>query len=151
MAELRQATLSAKALVLYTEELAEWELSDLLPVIREFSLKTRKKGETAFPPLADIVERLRAGEISKRGENESRAQQEQWERDFVAHIRWKQELTGQTAQEVLDAVRQPGYTGRTATPEMQLNPDQRRAGGGRNLQRRHCPDRVVKQTFASTK
>jgi hypothetical protein len=36
-----------------------WELADLEPVIEELGLPSRKRGETAFPPLANIIERLK--------------------------------------------------------------------------------------------
>jgi hypothetical protein len=114
MAELRQASVSEETLVRYCENLTEWELSDLSPVIREISLRTRKKGETAFPPLADIVELLQAGKAHRDVVNKSHAHQEQQEKDFWEHVDYMKEQTGETEQQVLDAIRTPGFTGRKA-------------------------------------
>lgn len=114
MADLRQARLSADTLVRYAENLSEWELSDLLPVIKQFSLQSRKKGETAFPAIGDIIERLYARKVPSRGEYRSRADSEQQERYFWAHVDFTKERTGETEQEVLDAIKTPGFTGRKA-------------------------------------
>jgi hypothetical protein len=114
MAEMRQARPSVDTLVLYTEKLSGWELSDLLPVIEEISLQSRKKGETAFPPLGDIVERLQAGEVRCHGENKSRAHREQQEQDFWTYVDFTKERTGETEQQVLDAIKTSGFTGRKA-------------------------------------
>ena len=114
MAEMRQARLSADSLVLYTERLSAWELSDLLPVIEQFSLQSRRKGETAFPALGDIIERLQAREVHSHGEHKSRAFAQQREREFWTYVDGRKERTGETEQEVLDGIKTPGYTGRRA-------------------------------------
>lgn len=114
MAELRQARVSTDTLVLYAENLSGWELSELLPAIKQIALQTRKKGETAFPPLADILERLQAGMVQSHGEHKSSALKEQHEQEFWMHVDYMKESTGKTEQEVLDAIKTPGYTGRKA-------------------------------------
>jgi hypothetical protein len=114
MAEMRQARFSADTLVLYCERLSAWELSDLLPVIEEFSRQSRKKGETAFPPLGDFIERLQAGVVHRHGGHKSRALRERREQEFWAHVEYMKERMGETEQEVLDAIKMPGFTGRKA-------------------------------------
>jgi len=56
---MRQVRPSAEGLAHYVEMLYAWELADLEPVIEELGLPSRKRGETAFPPLANIIERLK--------------------------------------------------------------------------------------------
>ena len=114
MGELRQARFNENTLVLYSENLSGWEQSDLLPVIKEISLRPRKKGETAFPALGDILERLHERKTHSDGEHKSRAYREQQEREFWAHVDCMKESTGETEQEVLDAIKALGFTGRKA-------------------------------------
>lgn len=117
LAEMRQASVSATTLVLYAGRLSEWELADLLPVIDEIALRNRRDGETAFPSLADIVERLRARITQMRSEKRTRAILEEIDKSFWEAVDYQKELTGETEQEVLDQINTPGFTGRRARQE----------------------------------
>jgi len=53
---MRQVRPSAEGLAHYVEMLYAWELADLEPVIEELGYRAGRGGETAFPPLANIID-----------------------------------------------------------------------------------------------
>jgi len=114
MAQMRQALPSAETLALYTERLYEWELSDLMPVIDGIALRSRMRGETAFPPLADIIDGLKARTARSQSDSKSRGVREQQEQAFWEHVDYLKQRDGITEQEVLDQIKSPGFTGRRA-------------------------------------
>jgi hypothetical protein len=122
LAEARQASVSKETLVLYPKRLSEFELPELRAVIDEMSLEKPKKGETAFPALGDIAERLRARKARRRAVDEKGAALKELDKHFWIWVTEQSEIAGMTEQEFLDTVKTPGYAGRKA----RVNGDPRR-------------------------
>ncbi len=111
---MRQALVSADTFTLYARRLYEWKLSDLVPVIEGLALQSRKRGETAFPPLAAIVEGVKLRTAQSHDDIKSRTSREEQEQAFWEHVDYLKQDTGLTEQIVLDQIKTPGFTGRRA-------------------------------------
>jgi len=114
LAEARQSSVSAETLKLYSSQLSGYPEVDVRLVCREIAHAARKDGETAFPELGKIVERLEAIRRSHQQKIRSIAEGEKQELWFWQWVDFEMEVTGHAEQEVLDAVRVSGYTGRKA-------------------------------------
>lgn len=66
LAEARQAATSTETYRLYTLRLAEYELCDVQEALEKLSRERRKEGETAFPDLPTITERVEQARIRRR-------------------------------------------------------------------------------------
>lgn len=114
LAEARQAAVSRQTLELYSARLSSLPDEDVRTVLQEIADADRKEGETAFPVLGKIVERVLMIGYTRKQEQRTaadRSKQEEW---FWRWVNEQIEDTGKMEQEVLDGVRIPGFTGRTA-------------------------------------
>ena len=114
LAEARQAAVSESTLKLYVSTLMDWPVEDVEQVCTKIATSPRREGETAFPPLGNILEDLRACKAAKLRTDKAKANAAFLEQSFWDHIEWRMEATGQSEQDVLDSIRQPGFIGRKA-------------------------------------
>jgi hypothetical protein len=121
LAEARQASLSEATLQLYAAELAAWPPEDVNKVLRAMAYIPRRDGETAFPELGQIVERIKAIGRYRRAEEQGRTERDKCEAWFWQWVSEQVEDTGKTEQAVLDGVKYPGFTGRKARNGSQQN------------------------------
>lgn len=74
----------------------------------------RREGETAFPDLGTIEDAVKIEVRAKNARDRMQKMHEEQEANFWNWVDFRIEVTGKSEQEILDAVRVPGYTGRHA-------------------------------------
>lgn len=92
----------------------DWPVEDVEQVCTKIATSSRREGETAFPALGNIMEELRARQAAQARIGGAKANEAFLESAFWEHVEWRMETTGQSEQEVLDSIRQPGFIGRKA-------------------------------------
>ena len=117
LAEARQATISDSTLKLYSKSLVLWPTEDVFGVCADIAGKPRREGDTSFPTLGDILERLRERKRKRISENAAQRNGRELEFFFWEHIDFLKSSEGITEQQACDSIRKPGFTGRKARSE----------------------------------
>ena len=114
LAEARQASVSDKTFRMYARHLAEFDVADVKEAVRQIAITARGEGETAFPAMGNIIDKVFYVRKVRVKEMANRRMREMQEADFWHWVSDRMADTGKTEQEILDAVTAPGYTNRKA-------------------------------------
>ncbi len=114
LAEARQASVSDKTFRMYARHLAEFEYADVQEAVRQLARMGRADGETAFPAMGQIIDKVFAIRKIRVRDMAIKLLRDQDEADFWNWVARRIGDTGQTEQQILDSVTAPGYTGRKA-------------------------------------
>jgi len=86
-------------------------LDDVQQVCAKLATTPRREGETAFPPLGNIVEELKAQKAAREHLNTSAKLRASDMRALWDHLQYQSELFHKSKQEILDEIKKPGYIG----------------------------------------
>lgn len=114
LAEDRGADVDPKSLAGLARKLETWPSEEVYRACQAIGRRTREEGQPAFPTVGMILDELRAQGEARRARTESEEDSRLIERWFWEHVDFKREETGWSEQQVLDSIKQPGFTGRKA-------------------------------------
>ncbi len=114
LAEARQATVADTTYKLFARHLAEFEVGDVKEAVKQLACTAKGEYEQPFPSLGQIIDRVFAVRKARVREMAMQKMRECDEANFWDWVDEQIYYFGKSEQEILDAVRTPGYTGRKA-------------------------------------